>query len=388
MLWAHACRAISRAPPNQYWMTCTMTTKPIICFITGSHGDWGGGSRVLYTNLRLMDRTRLEPLLLLPMEGPIQDELQHCGLRHVIWGPLVEPGKPIAYLTAFLRALSFFRRERVALLHINYSNFWRPAELLAAWVLRIPIVVHYHVINDEPGPFARLCRAAVCVSRYTADHSLPAGLERAVIYNPIGLARFDAGRSMRREYGLSEEHVVVSFLGQIREIKGVQDFIAMARRIAAPQARFLVAGECRDPKKFAGSYSRQDLEAMIGGDERIRCLGYVTRVEDVYRSSDVVVMPSRWQEPLGLISLEAGACRKPVVATRVGGIPEVVHDGVNGFLVEPGDVDALAARVEALIGDPTLRRAMGEAGRRQVEAAFTFQPVCEFEDLLLRYCRT
>lgn len=362
-----------------------MDIKPVICFITGSHGDWGGASRVLYTNLRLVDRTRFEPLLLLPGQGPIVEELERRGLRHVLWGRLTEPGRPVAYLKSFWRAWRFFRREHVAVIHVNHSNFWRPAELLAAWVLRIPIVAHYHVINSRPSPFMGLCRAAISVSRYTAEHSLPAALARPVIYNTISLERFDAGRSLRQELGLAEDDVVMSFIGQIREIKGVQDFIAMARGIAAPEARFLIAGECRDPKKFAGAYSAEQLQEMIGGDPRIRYVGYVGRVEDVYQTSDVIVMPSRWQEPLGLISLEAGACRKPVVATRVGGIPEVVRDGENGYLVEPGDVAGLRQRVEGLIADPALRRAMGEAGRRQVETEFTTRPVRQFEDLLLQF---
>jgi glycosyltransferase involved in cell wall biosynthesis len=120
---------------------------------------------------------------------------------------------------------------------------------------------------------------------------------------------------------------------------------------------------------------------------RIRYVGYVARVEDIYCTSDVIVMPSRWQEPLGLISLEAGACRKPVVATRVGGIPEAVQDGVTGFLVEAGDVGGLVERVALLVGDPALRRSMGEAGRRRIEDEFTTLPVRQFEDLLLSYCR-
>lgn len=90
---------------------------------------------------------------------------------------------------------------------------------------------------------------------------------------------------------------------------------------------------------------------------------------------------------MGLINLEAGACRKPVVATRVGGIPEVVEDGVNGFLTEPGDIDALAEKVAALIADPNLRTRMGEAGRARVERDFTTRPVREFEALLLSHVR-
>jgi glycosyltransferase involved in cell wall biosynthesis len=364
-----------------------MNKKPVICFITNSAGDWGGASRVLFTNLRLIDRDRLTPLLLLPRTGPIEAELKQHGLRYRIWGHLTEPGKPVAYLRNFFRALRFFRRERVAMIHINGSNFWRPAELLAAWVLRIPIIAHYHVINASPGPFMKLCGAAISVSRYTAEQSLPAGLFKPVIYNSISLDRFDAGRSLREELDIAPDHVVVAFLGQIREIKGVADFIAMARKIPDPAARFLIAGECRDPKQFPGSYSEQDLLEMAAGDTRIRYIGYVKDVENVYHTADIVVVPSRWQEPLGLINLEAGACRKPVVATRVGGIPEVVEDGVSGYLVEPGDVDSLATRVAALIADPSLRTRMGEAGRARVERDFTTLPVREFETLLLSYIR-
>jgi glycosyltransferase involved in cell wall biosynthesis len=364
-----------------------MNKKPIVCFITNSAGDWGGASRVLFTSLRLMDRERLTPLLLLPCTGPIEEVLKQQGLRYYIWGPLTEPGNLLAYLRNFLRAWYFFRHEKIKAIHINGSNFWRPAELLAAWILRIPIIAHYHVIITKPGPFMKLCRAAISVSRYTAEQSLPTSLFKPVIYNPISLQRFDAGYNLREGLDLSPDQVVVAFLGQIREIKGVEDFIAMARKIPDPNARFLIAGECRDPNKFPGSFSEQDLKAMAGGDLRIRYIGYVKEVENVYHTADIVVVPSRWQEPLGLINLEASACRKPVVATRVGGIPEVVEDGVNGYLVEPGDVDSLAARVASLIADPALRARMGKAGRTRVERDFTTRPVWEFETLLLGYAR-
>jgi glycosyltransferase involved in cell wall biosynthesis len=364
-----------------------MNKKPVVCFITNSAGDWGGASRVLFTNLRLIDRDRLSPLLLLPRRGPIEDELKQRHLRYLIWGNLTEPGNPLAYLRNFLRAWRFFRHERVEVIHINSSNFWRPAELLAAWVQRIPIIAHYHVISSSPGPFMKLCRAAISVSHFTAEQSRPATLFKPVIYNPISLERFDAGRSLREELGISTDQVVVAFLGQIREIKGVADFIAMARKNPDPKIRFIIAGRCRDPKKFPGSYSEQDLKDMAGGDPRIRYIGHVEDVENVYHTADIVVVPSRWQEPLGLINLEAGACRKPVIATRVGGIPEVVEDDVNGYLVEAGDVDALAARVATLIADPSLRARLGAAGRARVEQDFTTRPVREFETLLLSYVR-
>lgn len=359
-----------------------MNPRPRICFLTGSAADWGGASRVIYTTLRGIDLTLIEPLVLLSGKGPIRAELEACGIRCEAWGPATEPDNKIAYIRRLFKFLLFLRRERIAALHVNH-RFWRPAEVLAARLLRIPVLVHFHVVNGQRGSFMDHCRAAVCVSRFVAENSLPESMEKKVIYNPISLARFAQGKDLRHDLGLSADAVVVAFVGQIRDIKGVQDFIATAKRISNPNAVFLIAGECRDPVTYPGSFSEQDLAAMAEGDARIRYLGYLSRVEDVYHTAEIVVVPSRWQEPLGLISLEAGACGKPVVATRVGGIPEVIEDGVSGFLVEPGNVDALANRVDRLIADAALRARLGHAGRVRVEKDFTTKPVREFEQLLL-----
>ncbi len=353
-----------------------------VAFFSGSAGDWGGASRVLFTMLRLLDRTRFDPYVLLPCDGPIVAELDACGIRHTRWGSFTEPGKPLAYLKAIWRMARFLRRHRIQVIHINHSNAWRPAELLAARLLRIPILTHYHTVNTDPAPSMSLSTAAIAVSDYVARHSNPASLRKFVIHNPVDLARFDAARDIRADLGYGPDEVLVSFLGQVREIKGVGDFIAMAHRLPHSHARFLIAGECRDPEKFEGSYSAASLEVAFKGDSRLRYLGYLDRVEDLYRASDIVVVPSRWQEPLGLINLEAGACRTPVVATRSGGIPEIVCDGETGFLVDIGDVAALAARVAELIDDSGLRTRMGEAARERVKAEFTSLPVRQFENIL------
>jgi glycosyltransferase involved in cell wall biosynthesis len=361
-----------------------MNQRPRICFLTGSAADWGGASRVLYTTLRSIDLSRIDPLILLSGTGPIQNEFGAKGIRCRIWGPLTEPTDKIIYLRALFRSLYMLRSERIAAMHVNH-RFWRPAEVLAALLLRIPVLVHFHVVNSQEGSFMRYCRAAICVSRYVANHSLPAALKKEVIYNPVDSVRFAPKADKRVQWGFAPHHVVIAFIGQIRDIKGVQDFIAMARRLPQTHVRFLIAGECRDPTIYPGSFSIEDLRKMIGGDARIRFIGYVTNVEDVYNSADIIVVPSRWQEPLGLINLEAGACGKPVVATRVGGIPEIVREGVNGFLIDAQDIEQLTAKVNQLIGDPELRRRLGEGGCQLVENDFKLRPIRDFENLLLDY---
>jgi len=307
--------------------------KRVICYLTESAGDWGGASRVLFSTLRLVDRTRFEPLVLLPTRGRILPLLDRIDVPYVVWGQAHEPRGVVRYARDIAAAIRLFRSRRVDLLHINGNNYWRPAEVLAAKLLRLPIVTHYHVVVDQPGPFVKYSDLIVAVSAYTAAASEPKSIPKAVVHNSVVLARFDDARDIRDELGLAPNDIVISFVGQIRDIKGIDLFIRMAHAIREPSAKFLIVGECRDPAKFPGAYTEERLRREIGDDARIRYVGYRSDVENVYRASDVVVMPSRGGEPFGLVNIEAGASKRPVVATRDGGMPEVIVHGENGFLV-------------------------------------------------------
>lgn len=353
--------------------------KKIICYLSAAAGDWGGASRVLFTNIRLLDRSRFEPLVLLPSDGPIVPLLDELRIGYVIWGRQREPNGWLRYGADVLEAARLFRQQRVDLLHVNHANYWRPAEILAAKMLRIPVVTHYHVVIDRPGPFVRLSNLIAAVSEYAAQRSLPREVPKVVIHNSVSLERFDTARDIRAELGFASSDVVVAFLGQIRAIKGIDLFIRMAHRIEGGHVKFMIAGECRDPEKFEGSYTEARLREEIGADARIRYVGYRTDVQHLFRSCDIVVMPSRWGEAFGLINIEAGASRKPMVCSRDGGIPEIITHGENGFLVEREDVDGLVHHTRLLVENAALRRRMGDRARAIVEERFTTRPVRQLE---------
>ena len=119
----------------------------------------------------------------------------------------------------------------------------------------------------------------------------------------------------------------------------------------------------------------------ISGDGRVTYAGYRTDVHSIYASSDIVVVPSQWDEPFGLINIEAGVAGKPVVATRVGGIPEIIEHGINGFLVARDDLDGLCHYVSQLIENKQLRSGMGRRARDIVERKFTTKPVEDLQHL-------
>ncbi len=111
--------------------------------------------------------------------------------------------------------------------------------------------------------------------------------------------------------------------------------------------------------------------AALGLRERVTFLGQRDDVLILLSRSDIVVLPSLYREGLGLSLIEAMSQSRPIVATSVGGLKELVTDGVNGFLVAPGDASALAAKLESLVRDGALRRAMGSAGRKRYESQFS-----------------
>jgi glycosyltransferase involved in cell wall biosynthesis len=160
-----------------------------------------------------------------------------------------------------------------------------------------------------------------------------------------------------------------------RDVRVIPNGVRLPERMAeeAAQAHVLFAGRLSAEKGIADLVeAARDLPLVVAGDGPLRdlvpdALGFVAhdRLERLYDDAAVVVLPS-YREGLPLAVIEAMAHGRPVVATRVGGIPELVEDGVTGFLVEPGDRDGLRAALERLLGDPALRRRMGAEARRRV----------------------
>lgn len=157
------------------------------------------------------------------------------------------------------------------------------------------------------------------------------------------------------------------FTGRLARVKGVPVVLAALARLRAryPDIELSLAGDGPD---------RATLEAearRLGVADRVRFLGYQSsdQVRSLLQDTDVFVLPS-FAEGVPVVLMEAMASGVPVVATRVAGVAELVEDGVSGFVVPPGDVDALARAVETLFADPALRERFGAAGRRMVEREF------------------
>lgn len=278
-------------------------------------------------------------------------------------GPLDDAGLPVVRLVlgglerraGARAAASFPRARRLAAQHdLVYLNGTVSGRLLPALVGR-RTVLHVHDIVDRVPRFWSLASAVLADSTAVAER-LP-GLGAHVVYCPVELDVADVPAPWPPRVG-DGTAPVIGFVGRIEPRKGPLDLVRAAPRIraGAPGARIVLVGD--DPYDSAPDYARRVRES---GD--VEHIPWVPDGAAVMRHLDVLVAPSR-QEPFGTVLAEAMAAGTPVVATRVGGLAEVVDDGVTGRLVGPGRPDELADAVLEVLGE---RDRMGAAARERAQ---------------------
>lgn len=286
------------------------------------------------------------------------------------------------------------RRHRPEILHLHFTGFLG----IYPWLGRLASVKKVFFTDQTsrpegyvPGPAAGWKKALVrlinlpldkvtCVSNYgykciTTLGVLPSD-RYEMIYNSVDLTRVEPDSSraaeFRRRYSIPDDRVVVVQVSWIIPEKGITDLLKAAQIVVSknPAVHFVFVGE--------GAYRDQytkDAEAMgIAGHITWTGLLKDPFGEGVYDVADILCQVSRWEEVFGWVIAEGMAYGKPVVGTRVGGIPEVVADRESGFIVDRGDASAIADRILALAEDPKLREEMGKAGAERVRSLFDLHP--------------
>jgi glycosyltransferase involved in cell wall biosynthesis len=204
----------------------------------------------------------------------------------------------------------------------------------------------------------------------------------SVVPNGIDLTPFGRpgpGGRLRRELGLPEDAPIVAVFARVAPVKGLEYFLQAASGVYErfPSARFLVVGETRAlaygvPVPSSYTHGLQAMAMALGLGDRVIFTGVREDVAELMEEVSVVVSPSL-DEGLSNSVLEAMAARAPVVATRVGGTPEAVEDGVTGLLVPARDAAALARAIGTLLEDRELARRLGEAARERVTRRFSIE---------------
>jgi len=367
-----------------------------VAFLMHGARNVGGGERSIYLLITHLNRDLFEPLVFYAKRNEIIDKLEDEGVNvyrislsekiinvyrdEVKLNPLFVFSYACRMLAGVAALVKALRENEVSILH-PHDNLSKLIGGLAASIAGVKTVAHCRdllgsgLVEKTLGLYQLLFMSRIiAVSNANRDRlAIGKKVPRKVrtIYNGINIAMpsTHSGSSILRERGIKKGTVVLAIIGLFDACKGhIYLFQAIHRLIAGEERNIvcLVVGDGREEVSLRKFVEERLLH------EHIQFLGYRNDVEKILKEIDMLIIPSL-QESFPRVALEAMAMGVPVVASGVGGLPELVDDGRTGIVVPPGDVSALTVAIARLIDNHDLRVNMGKAGRQRVVERFSIE---------------
>ena len=250
-------------------------------------------------------------------------------------------------------------------IEVDYPH-WRTSR----WAFgRLP----HHVLTTSE----RIAKGLVEALRLEPDHvtCIPTGVDTN-LFHP------NTSGKLHEELGLSADTPLLGMVAVLRSWKGHEFFIRAAGLMESTKPHLVIAGEGNQARKV--KIQQWAKEACVA--DRLHMLGYRADIPNILASLTCLVLPSTAHEGIPQIVLQAQAAGRPVVGTKVGGIPEVVKDGDTGLLVPPQDADALAEAMDQVLQDKNLANRLGRTGQTQANTSHSLEAMCsQLEELYQRY---
>jgi glycosyltransferase involved in cell wall biosynthesis len=353
-----------------------------ILFIHDVHTFSGGSETHWFSILKGLDKDQFSVVAVVPSKGNVSERVRELGIRvEFLTFPSWRKLNAVPYwIPAIYRLTKLIKRERIDLVH-SYS-FWKtPFVYLASKLAGVPCVVH---VLDETEKWKisrywlkkvdKLIFISYSAQRYYVAADVPED-KTAMIHVGIDLDNVPCnvdGSSVRSQFGIGPEDPVIGCVARLAPAKGFEYLF---------QALTLIKPKLPNIKCFIiGTHTDENVQMWMRLVEKL-CLtenviftGFVKDIHPFLAVMDVFVLATLY-EGFGIAFAEAMAMSKPVVGTYVGGVPEVVEDGLTGFLVPPRDSQKLADRVLELLSDKALREKMGNAGYKRVSEHFNIYSI-------------
>lgn len=277
------------------------------------------------------------------------------------------------------RIQQVIRKEKPDLVHVHSR---RGADIWGPWAARsegVPVICSRRVDNPEPNWLAKFkygkFNKVITISKGIREVLLSEGVppehvlcvHSAVDTEQYNLEKPDGDKQwFQKEFGLAEDTITIANFAQMIERKGQETLMEAFSTLVDefPTAKLMLFGKGPKLEQY------QAFAAQKGLKDKVIFPGFRNDIARILPHIDIVAHPAT-MEGLGVALLQSAACGVPIVATAAGGIPEIVQDGYNGFLVDVGDVNVLASRLKLLLGDAPLRHAQGLAGRNKVLSEFS-----------------
>jgi glycosyltransferase involved in cell wall biosynthesis len=330
---------------------------------------------------------------------------EKLGIEVIDLPSLVRRISPVNDLKAFISIFLLLRRSKPDIVHTHTSKAGILGRL-AAWLARVPTIIHTPHGHVFYGHFGRLLsriflQMEKLLGKITHHHIaltpeegndyLNLGVAKSknisVIHSGVDLNCFKRSATesnpKRNELGISADSLVVGYVGWLIPIKGVTYLVdAMAEVVQLhPNSLLVLVG--KGDEKGEEEIKLRERVASLGLTDRVRFLGWRPDVDEIMPCFDIFVLPSL-NEGMGRVLVEAMAAGLPIVATRVGGIPDLVKHGENGLLVPPANAGALERAISDLLSDKARRKRMGETGKKMCRPYSIEAMVEKIDDLYSR----
>lgn len=310
--------------------------------------------------------TSFEFIYFVNEEGYFTDTLRSAGAEVTIW-PLHELNicdpKTLIQAGKFYR---FLRAKQIDLVYLLDFVHWHPIELHVAKLLRIPTVLFCGFYKDDifRKSFLKYCSQIVTNSDATASRIANGRFlsKTKVIHNSIDCSKYSSPQ-------FRHENLNIGFIGSLIPIKGIEDLLhAMPKIISGSSInKLLIAGSDRDNTGYKHQLKQMTADLQIA--EKVEFLGHVEPA-NFFKQVDILIVPSK-DEPFGYINIEAGASGIPVIATNVGGIPEIIIDRKTGILIPANSPDAIAEACLELANSTELRAELGKNAKIRTSNFFS-----------------
>lgn len=393
------------------------SARPLRVLFINDTSRNGGPGRTMLDILKFLDPARIHRTVLIPRDDVVSRRLVAAGAMETVFFErglienLFEPfsrpmerrdfdaplplkicraiGNVLRGAVGLFRLVRRVRRERFDLVFCNGTSANFVGGVLAM-VTGVPVLWHVFYPSVPAairGVHRRLAaqdnvRAIICVSRATSGQFAGLGAKVRVVHDALDIDEFDADAALpalRRELGLGPGTVVFGSHGRILPRKGYIELIQAAKivgeRLTAAQraaCRFVVLGDTPQDMRPDHLEECRELVRELGLDDLVQFIGFRPEVQAYLADFDVSIIPSIYEDPLPRAVLESMALSKPVIVFDVGGMAEMVTDGVEGRVLggHPPDVEGLAEACLDYFSDPERWRRRGVAGRARVERDF------------------
>jgi len=307
------------------------------------------------------------------------------GIEITNLSSLVRRISPFNDLKAFVSIFRILRTSKPDIVHTHTSKAGILGRL-AAWMARVPIIIHTphgHVFYGHFGRslsrtflqieklLGRITHHQIGLTPQECNDYLRLRVSKpsntSMIHSGVDVHRFSKGAKQRirkrKELSIPADSLVIGYVGWLIPIKGVTYLVSAMAKVAGkyPESLLVLVGKGDD--KGDEEIKLKEQVERAGLEDKVRFLGWRADVDEIMGCFDIFVLPSL-NEGMGRVLVEAMAAGLPIVASRVGGIPDLVEDGKNGLLVPPADAPALAKAISDLLADKKTRNRMGKAGKK------------------------